>query len=67
MLEPLATIYGVKESVSVEGIVPDFAARLETAITSQFIACVPIGELYGIRIVKIKGRKTKQRYSLGRY
>ena len=67
ILEPLATIYGVKESVSVEGIVPDFAVRLETAMTSQFIACVPIGALYGIRIVRIKSRKTKQRYSLGRY
>ena len=67
ILKPLATIYGVKESVSVEGIVPDFAARLETAMTSQLIAYVPIREFYGIRIVKIKGRETKQRYSLGRY
>ena len=67
ILEPLATIYGVKDSVSVEGIVTDFAARLETTMTSQLIARVPIGALYGIRIVKIKGRKKKQRYSLGRY
>ncbi len=67
VLERLATIHDVGQSVTVGGVTPDFEMKLSFAMTSKEIACAPKEEEYGERVVKFKGKRRPQRYKLGRY
>ena len=67
VLETLATIYGVRHSVTVAGVTLAFEAKLSLAMMNKAIACVPKEEEHGKRMVKLKGKRRPQRYKLGRY
>ena len=67
VLETLATIHGVRHSVTVGGVTPAFEAKLSLAMKSKVIACEAAEERCGERMVKFRGRKRLQRYKLGRY
>lgn len=66
VLEPLGAVNGISY-VTIEGVEPDFMAKLKNALTGNQIAFSPIEEKYGIRKRKVKGRKRMQSYKLMRY
>ena len=66
VLEPLGAVNGISD-VTIEGVEPDFMAKLKNALTGNKIACSPIEEKYGTRKVKVRGRKRIQSYKLSRY
>ena len=68
LLEPLTDIYGVPR-VSVSGVCPDVAYRLEQAMSCSQKAVSPIQEIYKTRMVKVKGQrgKKKQSYCVSKY
>ena len=67
VLETLAAIHNVGQSVTVGGVTPAFERKLSFAMMSKEIACAPKEEEYGERMVKLKGKRRPQRYKLGRY
>ena len=67
VLETLAAIHDVGQSVTVGGVTPAFEMKLSLAMMSKEIACATKEEEYGERVVKIKGKRRPQRYKLGRY
>ena len=69
VLEPLTDIYGVPR-VSVSGVNPDLAYKLEKAMSCSQKAVSPIEEIYRTRTVKGKGqggKKKPQAYRVGKY
>ena len=69
VLDPLTDIYGVAR-VSVSGVIPEYAYRLERAISCSQKAVSPYEETYRTRMVKVKGQRGKkkpQAYRVGKY
>ena len=69
VLDPLTDIYGVAR-VSVSGVIPEYAYRLEQAISCSEKAVSTCQETYRTRMVKIKGQRGKkksQAYRVGKY
>ena len=67
VLETLAAIHSIRHSVTVGGVTPAFEARLSLAMMNKGIAYEPKEEIYGERVLILKGKKRLQRYKLGRY
>ena len=67
VLETLAAIYAVRDSVTIEGVTPALEGILSLAMTSKKIAFVPKEEIYGERTIKFKGKKRLQKYKLEPY
>lgn len=67
VLETLAAIHGVRISVNVGGVTPEFEAKLSLAMMSKVIAYVPKEEQHGKRMVVFKGKRRLQLYQTGRY
>lgn len=67
VLETLAAIHGVRESVTVRGVTPAFEGKLSRAMMSKELAYVPMERKYGKRTGTIRGKRYLQRYSLDRY
>ena len=67
VLETLAAICGVGQSVTVGGVTPAFETKLSSAMMSKSIACTRKKENYGKRMVILKGKRRLQRYKLERY
>ncbi|KAL8728074.1 MAG: hypothetical protein Q9181_005473 [Wetmoreana brouardii] len=63
-LEPLASIYGIK-NVKIGGVKPDFAFRMLWAMQTAFLTVENLGEAYGKR--KAQGRRAKVLYNLRAY
>lgn len=67
VLETLAAIHGVENSVTVGGVTPAFETKLSLAMMSKAIAWVPRQEEYGTRKVYCKGKRRWQGYKLRSY
>lgn len=66
VLEPLASIYGIRY-VAVLGVTRVFAGKMIRAKRADFLAVEELPEAYGTRMVRRKRKSLKERYKLRAY